>query len=180
MPHHRPPTVNACAEVMTLPDQLSPLFTWRSAICESDLPSTSRHVALVLSLHMSERGDSCFPSIPTLADESGYSRRTVQRHLQNLSDSGWLEHIGWKKWQTPGGEQRTKRWKAVVPRGRHSDTPLGEGGESVSEGGVRESERGRHSDTQGRYEGDKGRSGRTPEGEETAGPRIGLVPNTRS
>lgn len=165
----------------TMPDdQLSPLFTWRSAICESDLPSTSRHVALVLSLHMSERGDSCFPSMRTLADETGYSRRTVQTHIQRLCDDGWLQQIGWKTWETPGGPQRTKRWKATVPRGRNNCTPFRKGGETDAEGGASGDERGRKSCTQGRYKGDKGRNGRTPAKDETVGPRIGIVPNTRS
>lgn len=136
---------------------LSPLFTWRSAICKSDLPAPSRHVALVLSLHMSELGDSCYPSQARLVRETGLSRRTVQRHLDKLEEEGWIEHHGWKTWESPGGEQKTKRWRAVLPRGRQSDTPLGEGGVRESEGGVTESSRGRQSDAQGRYEDDRGR-----------------------
>ncbi len=77
--------------------KLKPLFTWRSAICESDLHRTTRHIALTLSLHMSEMGDSCFPSIARLARESGCDSRTVQRHLRTLEAEGWIErgeHIG--------------------------------------------------------------------------------------
>lgn len=73
------------------PATLSPLFTWRSAICESDLPMPARHLALTISLHMNERGGSAFPSVPTLAREMGASERTVERHLQTLEESGWID-----------------------------------------------------------------------------------------
>lgn len=106
---------------------LSPLFTWRSAICQSDLPSTSRHVALVLSLHMSELGESCYPSQARLAKETGLARETVSRHLAKLEEEGWIAHVGWKSWETPGGEQKTKVWKALTPRGCQRITPLEEG-----------------------------------------------------
>lgn len=97
-------------------DGLSPLFTWRSAIVDSDLSSTSKLVALVLSLHMSERGESCFPSYPTLAKETGLTRRTVIVHVENLVRSGWLE-------KTVGGGRRSNVYRAVVPQGCSTFTP---------------------------------------------------------
>ena len=71
---------------------LSPLFTWRSAVAskESKLTATQRHVALTLSLHMSERGDSCFPSMPTLADETGLGLSTVRKATGHMHEAGWL------------------------------------------------------------------------------------------
>lgn len=96
-------------------DRLSRLFTWRSALCESGLPPTTRHVGLTLSLHMSERGDSAFPSVSTLAEETGLARRTVQRHLRALQDEGWIEPDGWASYKTVGGEQKTRRYRATVP-----------------------------------------------------------------
>jgi DNA-binding transcriptional MocR family regulator len=70
--------------------RLSPLFTWRGAIVESSLPPTSRHVALTLSLHMNERGGSCFPSFQTLAAETGLNYDTVRNHVRELAAAGWL------------------------------------------------------------------------------------------
>lgn len=72
--------------------QLSPLFSWRGQIAapDSGLQSTTRHVALTLSLHMNERGGSCFPAIETLAGETGLTYDTVRRHLRILRESGWL------------------------------------------------------------------------------------------
>lgn len=67
-----------------------PLFTWRSAVCESALKATTRHVLLTLSLHMNERGGSCFPSVDTLASETGLNRATVIRQLQVAEANGWL------------------------------------------------------------------------------------------
>jgi len=71
---------------------LSPLFSWRGAIAskESGLAPTLRHVALTLSLHMSEKGDSCFPSVSLLVDESGLAESTVRDSLRKLCDLGWL------------------------------------------------------------------------------------------
>lgn len=67
-----------------------PLFSWRSAICESDLAPTTRHVALTLSMHMNERGGSCFPSQETQASETGLAVKTVAEHLKILTEAGWL------------------------------------------------------------------------------------------
>jgi len=67
-----------------------PLFTWRSAVCDSNLPATCRHVLLTVSLHMNERGGSCFPSVDRIAAETGLNRATVIRQLQRARDNGWL------------------------------------------------------------------------------------------
>lgn len=72
--------------------QLSPLFSWRGAIASKDsgLTPTVRHVALNLSLHMSERGDSCFPAVGTMVEETGLADSTVRASLRTLCDEGWL------------------------------------------------------------------------------------------
>lgn len=71
---------------------LSPLLSWRGAVCSaaSGLTPAERLVALVLSLHMNERGGSAFPSLKRLERESGYDRRHVIRLLQGLVKAGWL------------------------------------------------------------------------------------------
>lgn len=89
--------------------RLSPLFTWRSAIASEDGPAdfdlaesgdsedkvivkgtTQRHVALTLSLHMNERGGSCYPGIARIARESGLSTRAIQKALRALAKTGWI------------------------------------------------------------------------------------------
>ena len=89
--------------------QLSPLFTWRSAIADSGLPPTQRLVALSLSLHMNERGGSCFPSVATLVDETGLCERTVQGCRRALERKGWL------RVSEGGGRGKTNIYEAVIP-----------------------------------------------------------------
>lgn len=93
-----------------MPDcpSLSPLFTWRSLVSSDRGPdaSTTRHVLLALSLHMNEKGGSCFPSTRTLSNETGLSRRTVEKHLRKAEGEGWLRRDahgfsgqGWKRYE---------------------------------------------------------------------------------
>ncbi len=72
--------------------KLKPLFTWRAQICSDDGPEdpTTRHVLLTLACHMSELGDSCFPSIALLARETALANRTVKKHLKIAVESGWI------------------------------------------------------------------------------------------
>ncbi len=72
---------------------LAPLFTWRSAIAESDLPSTTRHVALALSIYMNERGGSAHPGPTRLASDTGLHVSTVKEKLAELETKGWLKCI---------------------------------------------------------------------------------------
>jgi hypothetical protein len=69
---------------------LSPLFTWRTAIAKSGLPPTVRLVAFTLSLYMNERGGSAWPSITTLAEDSGLSPASVKRGTKALERAGYL------------------------------------------------------------------------------------------
>lgn len=94
---------------------LKPLFTWRSAISskESGLTPTQRHVALALSLHMNEKGGSCFPSVRTLCDETGLSNRAVIDALRALEGGDWLEVYRRKKGK--GGRGWANGYRATVP-----------------------------------------------------------------
>lgn len=105
---------------------LRPLFTWRSAIVESDLPPVTRHVALTLSLHMNERGGSCFPSHPTLAAETGYHIDTVRTHLAKLAADGWLVRVVNRR---GSGRGTRVEYEASVPTtGVESSTAQSSGG----------------------------------------------------
>lgn len=68
-----------------------PFFSWRQAVLSSDLPSTTRHVLLTLGCHMNDAGESCYPSITTLARETGLSRQSVMEHLSNAAAAGWID-----------------------------------------------------------------------------------------
>lgn len=104
------PTAPDPADTETSKVGLSPLFTWRSAIADSDLDPTSRFVAVMLSLHMNERGGSAFPSYTTLAGETHLTRSAVIRAVGRLTQRGWLV----RKTHGPG-RGRTNTYTAYVP-----------------------------------------------------------------
>jgi DNA-binding transcriptional MocR family regulator len=113
-----------------------PLFTWRSAIVESDLHPTVRHIALTLSLHMNERGGSCFPSLETQAQESGRDVATVKRALSKLEEAGYLKRI---RPQVMGRGHRTE-YEALVPEGAQDAPVSEERGAGDRESGASDSE----------------------------------------
>lgn len=69
---------------------MKPFFAWRSAVLSSTLQPTTRFVLLTLGCHMNDQGESCFPSIETLATESGLGRSTVIQHMGIAKDLGWI------------------------------------------------------------------------------------------
>lgn len=100
---------------------LKPLFTWRSAIAESDLPATTRHVALTLSLYMSERGTSARPGPARLAADSGLHPSTVKEKLAELERLGWLRCVA--RGGRRGETLRANEYEATVPDPPLFDTP---------------------------------------------------------
>lgn len=131
---------------------LRPFFTWRSAMASKFGPpsSTTRLVLLTLSLHMSEQGDSCFPGIDRLVDESGLSKKSVIDHIQIAEEMGWItkqeRHLrsgqGWRRMEyfatIPDGiEAKIKAEKGGEPR----SPPTQKGGERPSKGGERHGEK---------------------------------------
>ena len=93
--------------------QLAALFTWRSAISESDLPPTCRHVALALSLYMNERGGSAHPGATRLANDTGLHISTVRASLSRLSDDGWLALVA--RGGLRGSRRVANAYEARVP-----------------------------------------------------------------
>lgn len=95
------------------------LFSWRHAILESELPSTTRHVLLTLSCHMSDAGDSCFPSTRKLSRETGLSERAVITHLKKAKAAGWLKvglhGFGDRRW-------RSHEYTVSIPQGTEPDS----------------------------------------------------------
>lgn len=106
-----------------------PLFTWRSAITDSDLAPTTRLVALAMSLHMNERGGSCFPSAATTARETGLSISTVRDHRGILEDEGWL--LCTERGGLAGEKRTASSYEATFPD--PSASPTGTGTRPVRE-----------------------------------------------
>lgn len=94
---------------MSAREGLSPLFGWRGAIAGSNLLASRRLVALTLSLHMNERGGSCFPAVSTIAEECGLTRKTVQSSLKDLRERGWLTV------EMGTGRGHTNMYTATIP-----------------------------------------------------------------
>jgi len=77
-----------------LTDELKLRYRITRAVRKSDLPSPSRLIMFVLA-DVADTGTAEIPpqrtpSVAVLAEETGLDRRTVQRHLDSLEESGWL------------------------------------------------------------------------------------------
>ena len=96
-------------------------FRWKLELLSPDGPTaevvderrvsaaTQRLVACDLESHMSADGGSCFPSLDTIADETGLSKATVVLGIRALEATGWLYR------QTGGGAKRPTRYQALIP-----------------------------------------------------------------
>jgi len=102
--------------------RLSPLFTWRGAISSEAGPesATTRHVLLALSLYMSQKGDSCFPSLSTLASDTGLDKSTVSKHLKRAHNEGWIDK---RKSYDDDGMRSGTEYYATIPDGVDHDQP---------------------------------------------------------
>src|SRR3990167_2974712 len=67
-----------------------PVLSWRGFILKSKLQPTTKHVLLTLACHMNDAGESCYPSIQMLCDETGLSKQTLITHLRIAVESGWI------------------------------------------------------------------------------------------
>ena len=78
----------------TEPQHASPEtpWSWRFAFARNpDLDKATKAVLQVIAMHTNDCGEGCFPSIDTIALESGYSKRKVISSLQDASEQGWLK-----------------------------------------------------------------------------------------
>ncbi|MBY5594133.1 helix-turn-helix domain-containing protein [Rhizobium leguminosarum] len=65
-------------------------WTWRQAILKTSLPATTKHVLLVISCHMNDMGEGCYPSTKTLGERCSLSERSVCSHIEDAEKAGWL------------------------------------------------------------------------------------------
>lgn len=69
----------------------SKAWGWRHAMCAAkELPATTKHVLLTLSMFMNEFGESCFPPISDLVKYSSLDKKTVIKHLGIAREKGWV------------------------------------------------------------------------------------------
>lgn len=136
------------------------MFSWRKAILKSQLAPTTRHVLLTLACHMNAAGESCYPSIKLLCEETGLSNRSVITHLQIAKEEGWITvgvhgfagqrwaaHEYYPAWPHYLREAANSMKKAMNEVHRVKEKAVKEVHDPSKEGGERHSEGGeRHSD----------------------------------
>ncbi len=66
------------------------IWTFRKAVSESDLGSTTKLVLFVLDQHVNDMGDPAFPSYARLEKLTSLSRRAVIEHVAIAEALGWL------------------------------------------------------------------------------------------
>lgn len=66
------------------------VWSWRQAIQEVDLPSTTKLVLFNLSVYMNERGQGCYPSTKQQAIDCNLSERAVCTHLDLAEKAGLI------------------------------------------------------------------------------------------
>lgn len=66
-------------------------WSWRHGVLKSTLPGTTRHLLLTLSCHVNDAGEPCYPTVETLVEETGLSKRAVLTHLDVARQAGWIE-----------------------------------------------------------------------------------------
>lgn len=89
-------------------------YTWWRGIRASTLTPTARHVGLTIATYMDKDGAGAWPSLATLADDTGRSRRTVARAVGELRELGFLE-VESGGGRRGGGGYVSNRYVALIP-----------------------------------------------------------------
>jgi DNA-binding FadR family transcriptional regulator len=72
------------------PPALARHFAVLKAIRASDLSPTERHVLRLLEDYADNDTGHAYPSVRTIARDTGYSRSTIETALDSLQAKGWL------------------------------------------------------------------------------------------
>lgn len=108
---------------------IRPLFSWRAAICKSELDSYTKLTLFALSFYMNEMGSSCFPTQIQLARDTSLSRRQIQISIKTASERGWIKRqlhgFSGQKW-------KNHEYFAAIPIGSSKYEPLN----TVNKGGA--------------------------------------------
>ena len=74
------------------------------------LPPGLKFTLIAYARHADQKGGAIFPSVPTIMDKTGYSRRQVQYNTKKLVDDGWLVKDG----KGPKGTNRYRLGGAII------------------------------------------------------------------
>ena len=114
---------------------------WRDAVLSADGPPKpmTRLVLLALGKYMASTGGECWPSVDTLATDTGTSRRTVCTHIATAQSLGWVRVVekkgagqAWRRhqYQALNPLEGSEGHSQPCPEGSERDSqPLHEGGE---------------------------------------------------
>ena len=102
-----------------------PVLSWRGFILKSKLQPTTKHVLLTLACHMNDAGESCYPSVQMLCDETGLSKQTLITHLRIAVQSGWIATsklgLAGQRWSR---NQYWITWPAELPDTEKGGQPI--------------------------------------------------------
>lgn len=68
-------------------------YIWQQCIADSDLPSTTKLVALTVALYGAADGSRIYPGIRDLARRTSLSQRATSVHVDGLVRGGWLARV---------------------------------------------------------------------------------------
>lgn len=91
----------------------SNLTKWMLCMRWLDLTPTTQHVAFVLATYMDSTTLKAFPSVATLARDTGRKKTTVREALRVLEAWGWLEVHRFRN--TRGDERISNRYWGMFP-----------------------------------------------------------------
>lgn len=109
-------------------------FTWREAFLNTDIPSTTKLVLLVISTYMNDHGGGAFPAQSTIAENASLSKKAVNKHINIAIEHGWITKsvLGLK-----GQQWRQYEYKIAFPNPTKNDQDNSEKNDKNNEGGER-------------------------------------------
>ncbi len=90
------------------------VWSWRHAVIESDLPSTTKLVLLALSVYMNECGEGCYPSQERIMANTSLGRTAVIEHINLAEKRGWLRK---SKHGYSGQKWKRNEYHPLYPKG---------------------------------------------------------------
>lgn len=111
---------------------MSRAWSWRNAILKSDLSATTKHVLLVISCHMNDMGEGCYPSTRRISELASLSERSVCTHIDAAAEASWLQVV---RHGFDGQKWARHEYRPLWPEGTEiASVPSDKGAEPHAEG----------------------------------------------
>lgn len=150
-----------------------------SEVWEADLPRDQKIVLLAMADHANDDGTKVFPGVERLAKKCGYSERSIRRKIADLKNRGALEAVAYEE----GGRGHATEFKIHAENLDKLAYFIEKGDSSDENPDTRDDKPGQSLSPQPSVtvsEPSSNARGDSHAEQETAGPRVGIVPNTRS